>query len=151
MNDSSCVELSHRLEYRHSLGQMAPFFAALSESRIAGTRCESCQRTYVPPRATCSIDGSPAEWVDVSTSGTVVATSTLARRPKYAPAGPPELVLGLVQLDGVDTALLAELVTDQTIEAGARVQAVFRDATSHPAQQLAFSPENSPTAKGDQQ
>ena len=148
MNDSPYVELSHRLDYRHSLGQMAPFFAALSDSRIAGTRCVSCQRTYVPPRAKCSIDGSSAEWADVSTSGTLVATSTIARRPKYAAAGPPELVLGLVQLDGVDTALLAELVDGQTIEAGARVRAVFRDATSHPAQQLAFAVENSHTARG---
>ena len=149
MNDSPYVELSQQLDYRHSLGQMAPFFAALSESRIAGTRCVSCQRTYVPPQAKCSLDGSPAEWADVSTSGTVVATSTIARRPKYAAAGPRELVLGLVQLDGVDTALLAELVDDQMFEAGTRVEAVFRDATSHPAQQLAFAVENSPTAIGD--
>jgi uncharacterized OB-fold protein len=148
MNDSPYVELSHRLDYRHSLGQMAPFFAALSESRIAGTTCVTCQRTYVPPRARCSIDGSPAEWTDVSTSGTVVATSTIARRPRYAAAGPAELVLGLVQLDGVDTALLAELIDEPTVEAGARVEAVFRDATSHPAQQLAFAVENSPTARG---
>ncbi len=149
MIDSPYVELSHELHYRHSLGQMAPFFAALSESRIVGTRCVSCERTYVPPRAQCALDGSPAAWTDVSTSGTVVATSTIARRPKYAAAGPAELVLGLVQLDGVATALLAELVDDQTIEAGTRVEAVFRDATSHPAQQLAFTVENSPMARGD--
>jgi uncharacterized OB-fold protein len=150
VNDSPYVELSQRLDYRHSLGQMAPFFAALSDSRIAGTRCVSCQRTYVPPRATCPIDASPAVWADVATSGTVVATSTIARRPKYAADGPPELVLGLVQLDGVDTALLAELVDDQTIEAGARVEAVFRDARTHPVQQLAFAVRSLPTAKGDQ-
>ena len=149
MKDSPFVELSQQLDYRHSLGQMAPFFAALSESRILGTRCASCRRTYVPPQIKCSLDGSPTEWADVSTSGTVVATSTIARRPKYAATGPPELVLGLVQLDGVATALLAELLETQTIGPGERVKAVFRDATTHPAQHLAFAIENSSTATGD--
>ena len=150
MNDSSTVELSQTLKYRHSLGQLSPFFAALSESRIAGTRCLTCQRTYVPPRMSCPIDGGTAEWVDASTTGTVVATSTVSRRPTYAAAGPQELILGLVQLDGAETALLAELLDDQ-IEPGSRVEAVFRKASTHPAQQLAFSVEASPTVRGDEQ
>lgn len=150
MNDSLTIELSQTLKYRHSLGQLSPFFAALSESRIVGTRCSTCQRTYVPPHMNCPVDGSTAEWENVSTTGTVVATSTVSRRPKYAAAGPAELVLGLVQLDGVETALLAELLTD-SIEPGSRVEAVFREASTHPAQQLAFSVEASPTVTGDEQ
>lgn len=151
MNDSSIVELSQQLTYRHSLGQMTPFFAALSESRIAGTKCSLCGSTYVPPQMTCRVDANQTEWVDVGSTGTVIATSTVARRPRYAAAGPAELVLGLVQLDDVATALLVELLHDQPVEVGARVEAVFREATTHPAQQLAFSVGASATVEGDEQ
>lgn len=150
MNGSPFVELTQELTYRHSLGYMAPFFSALAEARIMGTTCVLCNRTYVPPRRRCPIDANEANWTDVSSSGVVVASSTIARRPRYAAAGGSELVLGLVQLDGVETAMVAEILHDGAVSSGARVDAVFRSATEHPAQQLAFSVQTPPVATGDE-
>lgn len=143
MTELATVELEHRQNYSHSLGHNAPFYEALAGGSLVGTRCQSCGRAFVPPRAACVVDGSPTTWEAVGNVGTLVAQSELSRRPRYAAGGGANLVLGLVQLDGVGTAILAELVDSDrspatSIAPGQRVQARFRPATTHPAQHLSF-------------
>jgi len=138
MSEPMIVELTLQQNYRHSLGQNSPFFAALEAGSLVGTRCNTCARTFVPPRTKCVVDGSPTTWETVGDMGTLTAFSNIARRPRYAAAGAETLTLGLVQLDGVDVAILAELVDSEfapvdALAVGRRVQATYRAATSHPA------------------
>ncbi len=144
MSEPMAVELTHQQNYRHSLGQNSPYFAALKTGTLLGTRCGSCARTFVPPRTHCVVDGSVTAWQTVGDTGTLIAFSEIARRPKYAAAGGDTLTLGLVQIDGVDVAILAELVDSATtpvaaLAAGQRVTAAYRPAADHPAQHLTFA------------
>ena len=46
--------------------------AGLKEGKIVGVRCESCQRTMVPPRAFCELCFVPLDsWITLSDVGTV--------------------------------------------------------------------------------
>lgn len=152
MSHPMTVELTLQQNYRHSLGQNSPFFAALETGTLLGSRCDTCAATFVPPRTNCVVDGSPTSWEAVGDMGTLLGSSNLARRPRYAAAGPDTLTLGLVQLDEVDVAILAEIVDSATMAAtalalGQRVRASYRAATNHPAQHLSFAAVEAPETK----
>lgn len=109
------------------------FFIFLrDENKIIGTKCNSCNRVFVPPRKicpTCFTENS--EWTDVSDVGTVL-TFSVARRQFAAIPRDKKLpvIWGLIKLDGADTALLHYLgeVTPEEVTIGMRVKAVFADA-----------------------
>lgn len=143
MSDALVVELEHQQSYRHSLGENSPFYEALAQGSLLGTRCDSCGSTFLAPRTNCVLDGCSASWVAISDVGTIVSQSEISQRPSFAAMGGPSLILGLVQIDGVDTAVLAELLDSSECAAsdlhpGDRVQAFYRTATTHPAQMLSF-------------
>lgn len=138
MDHPVTVELDHHQHYRHSLGRSSPFFSALAEGRLLGSACTECGRVFVPPRSVCGIDRAPTNWTEVSDRGTVVVSTDVARRPAYAAPGPDPLSLGLIQLDGVATAVLAEIVGTEPMMVGMRVRAAYRSPVDHPTQHLTF-------------
>ena len=128
------IEAKWDISYRHAAGPHAErFFAGLKESRIQGVRCPSCRRVFIPPRAFCEacfVD--TAEWVDVSDTGTV--HSMTIQYEGFPGLPKPPYAVGLVRLDGADTAMLAFLggvdLTDaeraqRRIGVGKRVRAVW--------------------------
>lgn len=143
MNEPVHVESNYTQTSRRSMGQSSPFFTALSNEEIRGTECVDCGRSFVPPRLLCPVDKAKTKWVTIPGQGTVVALTHLARRPRYAAAGPEDLMLGLVQLDGVSTAILAELI-GPIDGPGQRVVTTYREAPAHPLQQLTFESEATP-------
>ena len=106
------------------------FLTALrDEQTIYGTRCDGCNRVFVPPRKTCPTCFSPNEaWTPVSTVGTVVAF-TVARRQLAAIPEKVPVIFALIRLDGADTALLHTVAgtEPERIAIGMRVQACFSD------------------------
>lgn len=143
MNEPVEVESNYSQTSRRSMGQSSPFFAALSYEEIRGTQCVDCGRSFVPPRLRCPVDKAETNWVTIAGRGTVVGLTHLARRPIHAASGPEDLMLGLVQLDGVSTATLAELI-GPVDGPGQRVVAKYREAPAHPLQQLVFEAEATP-------
>ncbi|GAA2059476.1 OB-fold nucleic acid binding domain-containing protein [Catenulispora yoronensis] len=121
------ITVPSRLEYRLRPGTVwNRFIDGMAEGRIRGTRCTTCGKVYVPPRAACPADGLPAtEWVDLPDTG-VLTTFAVNNVPA---AGAPEVpfISGYVLLDGADIAMLV-LVSDvpwQDVRLGMRVRAVW--------------------------
>ena len=106
------------------------FLTALrDEQTIYGTRCDGCNRVFVPPRKTCPTCFSPNEaWTPVSTVGTVVAF-TVARRQLAAIPEKVPVIFALIRLDGADTALLHTVAgtEPERIAIGMRVRACFSE------------------------
>jgi uncharacterized OB-fold protein len=125
------------IPYRHTAGHAASrFFNELKDNkRIMGVRCPSCRRVLVPPRGFCERCFVPVdEWVEVQDSGTL-STFTIVYA-QFTSLPPPPYCVGLVKLDGADTALMHYVggVDLQDLEAakkalsvGMRLQAVWRD------------------------
>ncbi len=56
----------------------AAFYGYLNEDRLMGTRCASCGRLYLPPRAICPhCHGEAFEWVELSGSGSLAAFTSV--------------------------------------------------------------------------
>ena len=98
------------------------------KKKILAMRCPTCNRVYVPARATChegfeQID----EWVEVSDKGTV-QTYTLVHEPNSCQPEETPIVYGIDHLDGADNGFVHMLggVDMENLHIGMRVQAVFR-------------------------
>ena len=94
-------------DYEYFAGATASrFFAELRDGRrIMGTRCDSCERTLLPPRSYCEVCFEPvSEWVEVEPTGTLDAFTIVAT--KFPGLPDPPLILAYVTLDGADSALL---------------------------------------------
>lgn len=106
------------------------FFAALrDEGRITATRCLACARSYLPPRMSCSeCFAELDDWVDAGDAGTLTAF-TIVREPGMLQQMPIPYVVGLIKLDGADTALVHYLgeVVPEAVKVGMRVRAVLAE------------------------
>jgi hypothetical protein len=103
--------------------------AIRDERKILGTKCDSCNRVFVPPRKTCpTCFTDNQEWVNVSDVG-ILEAFTVARRQLAALPGKVPICFGLIKLEGADTALLHYLgeVDPGDIKIGMRVQARFAE------------------------
>lgn len=59
------------------------FIDHLEQGRVTGTRCESCNRAFFPPRADCcDCRTSKMAWFDVQGAGRLISYSTLAFGPR---------------------------------------------------------------------
>lgn len=103
--------------------------AIRDERKILGTKCDSCNRVFVPPRKTCpSCFTDNNQWVNVSDIG-VLEAFTVARRQLAALQGKVPVCFGLIKLEGADTALLHYLgeVDPEDIKIGMRLRARFAE------------------------
>ena len=99
------------------------------KKRILGTRCQTCNRVYVPARSICKeCFGQLREWVEVSDKGTLL-TYTVCNEPNGAQPVETPVAYGIVQLDGADTGLVHMLgeVEPEQLRIGMRMQAVFKE------------------------
>lgn len=78
------------------------FFRTIKEEgRILGTRCESCNRIYVPAASFCErCLRQPVEWVDVGTEGEVVTYTHLFLNYDGSQRSEPETVAFIRLGDG---------------------------------------------------
>jgi len=108
----------------------ARFFAALrDQGRILATRCPACARTYLPPRMSChECFAELHDWVDAGDTGTLQAF-TVVREPGMLQPQTPPYVLGLIKLDGADTAFVHYVceVDPAAVKVGMRLRAVLAE------------------------
>jgi len=133
MNDSVKVTAELAQRWRYASGAaMERFSAGLLERRIEALRCNGCGRRYLPPRPVCGrCHRRLNEWVPVSATGTLIAWTVMHQpildgrtgKLREAPYG-----MGLIQLDGADTALNHYLdeCNPQRLAIGMRVRARWR-------------------------
>jgi uncharacterized protein len=102
---SAFHEQTWDLSYRHALGATtSAFLQGLSEGRILGRRCDTCQRILVPARSFCDrCHVETGQWFEVGHEG-VVEMFTVVYEPFRGLPEPP-YALAYVTLEGADTAL----------------------------------------------
>jgi len=104
------------------------FYTSLSEGKLVGQRCPTCQKVYIPPRSACPADGTPtSEEVELPDIGTVT-TFCIVNVPFLGQRITPPYVSAYVLLDGADIAflhLILDIPADE-VRMGMRVKAVWK-------------------------
>lgn len=112
--------------YTPGVGNTAFFEALRDRGALLGSRCTSCEVTYLPARIFCErcftelaadAECGPGGTLESFTVGHV----GIDGEPLDAPAQ-----IGLVKLDGADTVLMHLLIGEGSWEIGARVEAVVK-------------------------
>ncbi len=130
LKEMSPIVIRHpyTVEYLHSYGQDSPFFAGLSNRKLLGTKCPSCDYVWATPRLHCANCGKETDWVELPPEGRVhTFTTCYYGSEEFLRETPFHLIL--VEFDGADTLLLARLIgvsRPEDIRIGMRVKAKFR-------------------------
>jgi uncharacterized OB-fold protein len=103
------------------------FFREIKENaRIFGTRCNTCERTYVPAALFCERCMSELdEWIDVGTVGDIHTFTLLQRDYDGSPLQEPRIVALISFADGGLVHLLGEVDPDE-VSIGLKVEAFFK-------------------------
>jgi len=131
------IRADWHIPYLHSAGNHASkFFQELKENqRIMGSRCPSCKKVLIPPRAFCERCFVPIDdWVQVADQGEIMALSI--NYMEYEGLPKPPYGLAFIRLDGADTNILHFLggvdlkdpkKATSKLKVGARVKAVWKE------------------------
>jgi uncharacterized protein len=118
------------IPYEYAAGATASrFFDELKNNqRIMATRCSSCKRTLLPPRAFCErCFVEISDWVEVGPEG--VVNSFTVTYQSFPGLPDPPYTIALIKLDHASTCLahfLGEIDATQPIKLLARVKAGLR-------------------------
>ncbi len=131
------LELGLDLTFRYAAGRVVGRFLVTlrDEGRLLGRRCAGCDRVACPPRPTCARCGDDRGVLEeVGPVGTLVSWTEQRGE-----------ALGLVRLDGADTALLHRLLGPSgPPRIGARCRARFAEERSGTVLDLAGFEETTP-------
>lgn len=112
--------------YTYGLAGERFFRTIKDEGRLLGTRCSSCERTYVPAMLYCErCMDSLDEWVDVGKVGEVHTFTLLYKNYDGSELIDPEIVAFISLGDGGIVHHIGE-VTPEQVEIGMQVEVVFK-------------------------
>ena len=119
------------MPYKFSVGSLASkFFIELRDKKkLAAAKCPKCGFVNMPPRSVCPKCFSKIEeLVDVAGTGTLVSF-TRVQYDSAVQANKPPYAIGLIKLDGTDTAMTHFLgeVDFKDLKAGMKLEPVFND------------------------
>ena len=135
-----------KINYRYTMGGQSKFFIELmNNKKLLGTKCTKCGKIWMPPRINCSECYEPAEWVEMKQTGTIDVSTivwyTTSAFIKAIPYG-----IGLIRLDGADTAMLQGIFSENLIPSkvkkGKKVRAVFQKEREGKMTDFFFVPED---------
>jgi len=120
------------IPYHNYVGRLASdFFIKLrDDTKITGTRCDKCNKVYVPPKSVCGYCFSKLDkLIDVRSTGTLLTFTQVFYKEAVQPVEPP-FTYGVVLLDGSDTGMVHLIgeAKPEDIKIGMRLQAVFKDS-----------------------
>lgn len=118
----------------HTYGLLTPYFRALTEGKLMGTRCTNPRcpigkgdgETWLPPRADCPDCHQPMEWKEVAQPEGYVYTYTFVERGGTGLELPCPYYQIDVKIPGVCTIVKSYLVGEGPLAIGDRVKAAFR-------------------------
>ncbi|MBN2284302.1 MAG: Zn-ribbon domain-containing OB-fold protein [Deltaproteobacteria bacterium] len=101
------VEQTWSVPFRHYAGEITSRYLRefRDNKKIMGRRCPKCKQVLVPARKNCERCFTETdEWVEVKDEGRLVTFSINCI--KYVGMPDPPYIMGLIKLDGADTAIL---------------------------------------------
>jgi uncharacterized OB-fold protein len=135
-------------EYNFWVGLvMDKFYDGLENKKFIGSKCSKCGKVFLPPRKTCGDCFAKAaeEFVELPETG-IVKNFTVANynvNERKARKLKEPIIVGLVQVDGADTAMINRVIniTPDEIKEGMRVKVVWADKIKgHPKDIKGFEP-----------
>jgi len=119
------------MPYKFSVGSLASkFFIQLRDKKtLSAAKCPKCGFVNMPPRSVCPQCFSKIEeLVDIDGTGTLVSFTRVNYDSAVQAVKPPYLI-GIVKLDGADTAMTHFLgeVDFKDLKAGMKMEPVFNE------------------------
>ncbi len=123
-------------DYNFWVGKyMDKFYDGLESKQVLGNKCPTCNQVFVPPRKVCgscfkTID-LDNNWIELKDTGTLLnfTTTSIAISEAGKKELPDEIIIGMVQFDRSDTAVVYPLLDTQEkdLTIGMKVQVVWND------------------------
>jgi len=138
-----------RAEFAFWVGQyMDKFYDALESKKIIGNSCPKCGKVFIPPRKICG--GCNEEialdenWVDLPGTGTLLnyTITNYKVSDRAARKGKNSQIVGIVQIDGGDTAIIYPLLNMEpdVVKIGMKLNVVWEEKPKgHPSDIKGFS------------
>lgn len=131
------------LSYSHGFGAYRPFFEALIQGQVLGSRCPICDEVRFPPRMRCPTHHAGTEMTELTGYARLLSWTTGPVRLPQA-RDTAEQTFGLVQLDGAINSTLVRIEADAAqLKTGALLRFRPPDENGdlpHPIQALVFRP-----------
>ena len=141
--ESLVIDDPYSIHYIHSYAEDSPFFLALAEGRILGSRCTNprCRFVFATPRSHCMFCGRPTEWQELPQKGRVHSWTTCHFGSEAFLKETP-YNLALVEFDGAGSLLLCRLkdAVESEIYVGMPVEARFADPARYRITDVWFVP-----------
>lgn len=125
---------------------MDKFYDGLENKKFIGTKCSKCGKIMIPPRNRCGDCFAKAEeFVDLPETG-ILKNFTITRykiSERKIRMGSKDIIVGLVQLDGADTAMIVPIINanPENLNDGMKVKAVWaRSLKGRPQDIAGFEP-----------
>jgi uncharacterized OB-fold protein len=126
--ESLVLRYPYSINYIHSYAEDSPFFLALADGKLKGSRCtkKSCRFVFGTPRGHCMVCGAPTEWIDLPHRGHLHSWTTCHFGSEAFLKETP-YNLALVEFEGVGSLLLARLkdAVESDLFVGMPVEARF--------------------------
>ncbi len=139
--DPVIVEWNYSTEYRHSYAQDSPFFAALGENRLLGSRCPECGYKYGTYRKYCMYCGAETEDIELPIIGKVHSYTTCYYSGENFRDDVP-FTLVLVEFSGIDSLFMSRLYIEDNskIRIGMEIVARFKKFQDFTVNDVYFVP-----------
>ncbi|KKL45636.1 hypothetical protein LCGC14_2353660, partial [marine sediment metagenome] len=103
------IQFPYNVNYLHSYGQDSPWFAALSNGQLIGTKCKKCSFTTANPKLACQECGEETKWIKLPKIGNLHAF-TVCHFGAEAFLDQTPFILGYMEFKGCDTLLLTRIL-----------------------------------------
>jgi hypothetical protein len=120
------------IHYQYSVGELTKFFREIKNNeKLFGTKCTKCGYGFFPPRLNCHKCYAPAEWVELSGKGEIIA-GTIAHFGVSVFTDKVPISIAFIKMDEMDMAIRHTiLMADEeykieNMKKGTRVKVQFR-------------------------
>lgn len=103
------IQFPYKVVYHHTYGQDTPWFAALSNGQLLGTKCTECSFTTANPKLACQECGADTEWVKLPNEGKI-HSFTVCHFGAEEFLDQTPFILGYIEFEGCDTLLLTRIL-----------------------------------------
>ncbi|HTP54111.1 MAG TPA: Zn-ribbon domain-containing OB-fold protein [Thermoplasmata archaeon] len=126
--ESLVIRYPYSINYIHSYAEDSPFFLALADGKLKGSRCtkKGCGFVFGTPRGHCMVCGAATEWIDLPNRGRLHSWTTCHFGSEAFLKETP-YNLALVEFEGVGSLLLVRLkdAVESDLFVGMPVEARF--------------------------